>query len=50
MTNQSECREMLIETSFFQVDLLITQMEVTFSPLKGPLKTPKKGHWAEPGI
>ncbi len=29
-------------------DLLITQMEVTFSPLK-TLKTPKKGHWDEPG-
>ena len=29
-------------------DLLITQVEVTFSPLKGSLKTPKKiqkGHW-----
>ena len=27
---------------FFQVDLLITQMEVTFSPLKRSLKIPKR--------
>ena len=41
MTNQSECREMLMN-QLLPSDLLITQMEVTFSPLKGPLKTPKK--------
>ena len=31
--------------------LLITQMEVTFSPLKrSRIKSPSSGHWEEPGI
>ena len=34
---------------FQQVTEVITQMEVTFSPLKRSLTTPQKGHSEEPG-
>ena len=39
-----QLENLVTSTSFFQVTILITQMEVTIRPWKGHLKNPVKGH------